>query len=147
MISYYKRKAAIQDAGYSGEEIRQATAEKEMAKTRRNMTRQFAGTPMWRIEHAVSSAARKFKRIMSSKKKPTAQAATLPPTTPTASATARLEDIHIKDTEKANHQTKLVVTASVSSGEKDKGSSSAEMSGPTATALAPQMKKIASASA
>ena len=144
VISYYKRKEAIQDAGYSKEEIRQATAEKDRAKTRRNMTRQYAGTPMWRVEHAVSSAARKFKKIMSSKKKPTNgpdSAAAAPATTNT------FVDIRIGDRENSTHQAKEAVTSSASCGEKDKDSSSAEMSCPKASVPTPQMKKIASASA
>lgn len=98
---------------------------------------------MWRVEHAVSSAARKFKKIMSSKKKPTYA----PDAAATATATTTLEDIHIDNTENVTHQAKQVVTTSASSGEKDKDSSSAEMGGPKATVPAPQMKKIASASA
>ena len=141
VISYYKRKQAVQDAGYTNEEIRQAIVEKEKSKTRRNMTRQYAGTPMWRVEHAVSSAARKFKKIMSSKKK----LATPDSTTPTT--TTALGGIDEK--ENAVYQVKPGAVTSSSNGSKDKDTSSATgMSDPTKCRVpAPKMKKIASASA
>ena len=102
------------------------------------MTRQHAGTPMWRVEHAVSSAARKFKKIMSSKKKPTNAPDAAVIATAITAAPTMLEDIQIEDK-----------VTSTSPGEKDKDLSSAEMGGPTskATVQEPQMKKIASASA